>query len=333
MRTRLVRLLAVLFLLISVTAEVRAQDSGVIEGQVLNGTLGGTSMATVPVTLWTLDAQGQNVLLEETTDGEGRFAFQALDTEAYSYQLQVVYQGVSYWSEVVAFSQGEELLSVPVTVYESTTSDADLWVERAHFIVDFQADTLLLQELQIFFNAGTKTYVGSDGEGGHTIHFSLPPGATELQLTEGMMACCIERTEGGFAYTEPILPGEKDFFFTYQLPYQAGRHTLSKEIIYPIHQLDVLVADIGVGVTSPGLSAQEPLSLQDGRYLHLSAEDLAPGDALILHLASQSLESGPSEPVTPDSPGRVRAIIGLGTLAALWVLAYPFFKRRQGEES
>jgi len=332
-RNRLVRLLAVLFLLISVTAEVRAQDSGVIEGQVLNETLGGTPIRTVPVTLWALDAQGQNVLLEETTDGEGRVAFQALDTEAYSYQLQVVYQGVSYRSEVVAFSQGEELLSVPVTVYESTTSDADLWVERAHLIVDFQADTLLLQELQIFFNAGTKTYVGSDGEGGHTLHFSLPPGATELQLTEDMMACCIERTEGGFAYTEPILPGEKEFFFTYQLPYQVGSHTLSKEAIYPIHNLDVLVADVGLGVTALGLIAQEPVSLQGGRYLHLSAQGFGPGDALTLHIADQSLESRPSEPSMAESTVLVRAIIGLGTLATLLILGYPFFKRRQGEES
>jgi len=290
-------------------------------------------MATVPVTLWTVDAQEQKVLLEETTNGEGRFRFQGLDREAYSYQLQVVYQGVSYWSDVVAFSQGEDLLSVPVTVYETTTSDADLWVERAHLILDFRTGTIRVQELQIFFNGGNRTYVGSGDASAHTTHFSLPQGAAELQLTEGLMACCIERTEGGFAYTRPILPGQKEFFFSYELPYRSADYTLSKEIPYPIRYLNVLIADIGVEVTGPGLIAQEPVSLQERRYQHLSAQDLSPGDDLTLHLASLPLGSRPSEPSTAGSTVLVRVVIGLGTLAALLVLGYPFLKKRRGEES
>ena len=332
MRNHLTHLLAIFFLLVCMTVEIQSQGAGVIEGQVFNATPGGTPVSKVPVILWALDAQDQEILRQEATNEEGRVRFENLDTAGYSYQLQAEHQGVSYGSDVVAFGQGENLLSVSVAVYDATTHDADLWVERAHLILEFQAGTLLLQEVQIFVNAGTKTYVSSGGAGGHTTHFSLPQAATELQLTEGLMACCIERTDGGFAYTGPILPGEKEFFFSYELPYRSASHTLSKEILYPIGHLDVLVADNGVEVTGPALIAQEPVSIRDRRYLHLTAEDLAPGDGLTLHLANLPLEGRPAEPSMPGSTVLVRAVIGVGTLAVLLVLAYPFLKNRQGKE-
>jgi 5-hydroxyisourate hydrolase-like protein (transthyretin family) len=327
---RVIRIVAIVLLLASLPFTVQSQGAGVIEGQILNATSDGVPVEGLSTTLWTLDAQQQSMLLQAVTDGEGRVRFPDLDTQAFSYQLQAEYQGVSYWSDVQAFSEGENLLALTVEVYDSTTSDADVWVERAHWILDIQAGAIQAQELQILFNGGTETYVGS---GGHTAHFYLPLGATDLQLTERLMACCIEQTEGGFVYTQPILPGEHDFFFSYLLPYRSGSQTLSKEIIYPIHNLDVMVADTGVSVTGPGLTAQEPLSIEGRRYLHLSAQDLAPGDGLTLHLASLPLAGTPSEPRTATSPMLVRAVIGLGTLATILALGYPFLRTRQGEES
>jgi 5-hydroxyisourate hydrolase-like protein (transthyretin family) len=328
--TRVIRFLAIFLLLASLPLTVVSQGTGAIEGQVVNATSGGVPVEGLAVALWALDAQEQRILLQAATDGEGRVRFADLDAKAFSYQLHAEYQGVSYWSDVLAFAEGENLLTPIVEVYDSTASDADLWVERAHWILDFDAGAIQAQELQILFNGGTETYIGS---GGHTVHFSLPPGATELQLAEELMACCIERTEGGFVYTQPILPGEMDFFFSYQLPYQSGSQTLSKEIIYPIHHLDVMVADTGVSVTGPGLIVQEPLSMEDSRYLRLSAQGLAPGDGLTLNLASLPAESGTNEPPVAVSPLLVRAVQGLGTLATILALGYPFVRKREGDDS
>ena len=335
MRNWLICLLATLSLLVPMSIGVWAQGSGVIEGQVLNATPGGATVENVTITLWILDGQEQKVLQEETTDGEGKFRFQGLDTEGYSYQLQVDHQGVSYWSDVATFSEGEDTLSIPVTVYDTTTDDADLWVEKAHLILDFQAGTILLQEVQILLNNGNKTYVSPGGEGGETIHFPLPQGAANLQLMKGMMACCVAQTEKGFAYTRPVFPGVQEFFFSYELPYQSPSYTLSKEIAYPTSSLDVLVADVGVEVTAPGLTAQEPLSLQGRRYLHLTGQGLTPADGLTLVFNNLPVETRPAEPATTASaPGVLaKVVMGLGTVAVLLALAYPFLKRRHGEES
>ncbi len=333
MRFHVARCLALALLLVSTTFVVGAQGSGVIEGQVINGTSDGVPLEGVPVTLWAITAEEQSILLQQTTDAEGWFRFEDLDVEGLTYQLQATYQQISYWSDALTFSPDESLLSAPLTVYETTTSVADLLVERAHLIIDPQPGTLQVQELQIIVNGGNQTYVGSSGGDGQTLQFALPLGAAEVQLSEALMACCIVETAEGFAYTRPILPGTREFYFVYELAFQSPSYTLSKGLTYPVHYLDVFVADKGLEVTGPGLTAQEPVALQGQTYLRLSAEGLSQGDTLTLNLAGLPVAAGSSEPSKPVSPTLVRAIIGVGTLLVILALAYPLFEKREGEAS
>ncbi|UCC77075.1 MAG: hypothetical protein JSW37_01570 [Anaerolineales bacterium] len=333
MRDRLISFLGIVALLISLQAEVRSQSTGTVEGQVLNMTVGGLPVAQAPVVLWAVDAEGEEDLFRGTTDDEGLVRFDDLDTVAQSYRLEVEHQGVSYLSEVMAFAEGEALLSLFVAVYDSTASDEDINIERAHVILEARSGTLSLQELQIFVNAGATTYSGGDATGGHTLRFSLPDGATQLRLPEDLIACCIAQAEGGFAYTMPVVPGQKEFFFSYELPYRSDSYTVSKKILYPVRSLDVLVADTGVEVTGPGLTVGAPLTIRDQTYLHLTAQDVAAGADLILQLGRLPLEGRLPPAQAPASPILVRAVIGLGTLATLLVLAYPFVKQRRGAQT
>jgi hypothetical protein len=337
MHNRFITLLTFLFLLLPVAAPVWAQGSGVIEGQVFNGTTSdGVPLEGLPVTLWILrDEEVQNSLAENT-DEEGRFRFQDLDTEGYFYQFEVEYQGVSYGSQLMAFPEGENILSIPFTVFEPITSDAELWVERAHLILDFERGAILAQEVQIFVNDGNTTYIGSTGEeGGATLHFPLPQGVSGVQLIEGLMSCCVLETERGIASDRPVFPGSDQFVFSYELAYQSPTYTLSKGIAYPIYSLDVLIADVGVEVTAPDLTVEEPLTLEGGRYLHLATQNLTPGDELILNLANLPLgmpEATPA-PSATTSPGPFGwLVIILAALAVLLALGYPFLRKRQEEK-
>jgi 5-hydroxyisourate hydrolase-like protein (transthyretin family) len=332
MRQCAVVLVAFSLLLALSTPGVKAQGPGVISGQVLNATSGEMAVAGAAVTLWTLDAQEQQILQQQATDSQGEFRFESLDTQAFSYQVQVDFQGVSYWSKVVAFAEEESLLSVPVRVYESTTSDADLWVEQSHLILQFEVGVVLVQEVQIFVNGGDKTYVGAGGgQGGATVRFVLPDGAAGLELMEGMMDCCALLTEDGFAYTRPVYPWQREFFYSYELPYRTSSYEFSRRIPYSIRHLDVLIADSGVDVAGPGLTAQDALSIENRRYLHLSAESLAPGSDLVLTLNNLPLGNPPAQSATPDPSILWSMVMGLGTMVTLLVLVYPFLKARRGE--
>ncbi len=331
---RLTILTAILLLLVTLPSTVEAQGSGAIEGQVFDGSSDGGPLKGLPVTLWAFADQEPESSFQTTTDEEGRFRFDGLDTEGYTYQFEVEYAGVQYGSKIVAFPEGEDLISIPFTVYESTTSDEDLSLERAHIIVGFEPGAIQVQEVQILRNATNRTYVGPTGqEGEATVQFSLPPGASGTQLLEGFMECCVVETNTGFATTRPIFPGSKQFVFTYQLLYESTVYDLSREIAYPTRSLDVLVADVGVEVTAPGLATDEPLLLQDGSYLHLTAQDLTPADSIVLHLSNLPLDTEAAPPASAQtaSPLLTWGVLGLLGLGAFIALAYPFSSRGREE--
>jgi hypothetical protein len=336
MRHWLIRLL-IIFLFLSMATEAGAQGSGVIEGQVSNGTSSeGEPLGGLLVTLWISRGEEDESSLQVTTDEEGRFHFEGLDTDGYSYQFVVEYQGIDYGSELMAFPEGEDVLSVPFAVFEPTTSDADLWIERAHLIVDLQPGFMLVQEVQIFVNGGNKTYIGSTGEeGAATLHFPLPQGVSGVQLIEGLMSCCVVETEMGIASDRPIFPGVEQFVFTYEVEHQSSAYSFAKEIAYPINSLDVMVTDVGAEVIAPGLTVEEPISSEGGRYLHLTGQNLTPADDPTLEFTNLPLETGERTP-TPDSAAGSGVfqwvVVGVVALGVFLALGYPFLRKRQEEK-
>jgi hypothetical protein len=329
MRNRLTVFVAILLLLPVVVKSAWAQGSGAIEGQVFDGSGDGGPLQGLPVTLSAFAGPEAESSFETTTDEEGNFRFGGLKTEGYAYQFEVEYAGVQYPSEVMAFPEGENLISVPFTVFEATSSDEYLSVQRAHVIFDFEPGIIRVQEVQIFFNAGNATYVGPTGEEGETtVQFAMPEGATAVQLVEGLMECCVVETDTGLASTLPVFPGVKQFVFTYELHPHARAYDLVRRTVYPTQSLDVLVADIGVDVTADGLSGgEETLSLQGGDYLHLAGENLSAGEDISLHFANLPLETAPAQPPGNGTPLLTWIVMGVIIAGAGAALAYPFLHR------
>ena len=328
MRNRLTVFVAVLLLLPWVVKSAWAQGSGVIEGQVFDGSGDGAPLEGLPVTLTVFSGSDSESAFETTTDQEGRFQFEGVETEGYTYQFEVEYAGVQYWSEELAFSEGENLISVPFTVFDSTTSDEALSVQRAHLVFDFEPGIIRVQEILIFFNDATTTYIGPTGaEGEATVQFSLPEGATAVQLVEGLMECCVVETDTGLASTLPIFPGSKQFVFTYELRPPTGTYDLAHRVVYPTESLDVLVTDVGVQVTAAGLTGAEPVSLQGGDYLHLAGENLSAGEDIALHFANLPLETAPAQPPGSGTSLFTWIVMGVVIVGVGAALAYPLLRR------
>jgi hypothetical protein len=329
MRYRLTFFVAILLLLPSAVRSVQALGSGVIEGQVSDGSGEGAPLQGLPVTLSIFAGQDVESDLETTTDAEGRFRFEDLETEGHAYQFVVDYVGVRYGSEVLAFADGQDHISVPFTVFEATTSDEELSVERAHVILDFEPGIIKVQEVQILSNAGKTTYVGRTGEEGEaTVQFSLPEGATAVQLVEGLKDCCVIETDTGLASTLPVYPGMAQFVFTYELHPHARTYDLTRHTAYRTQSLDVLVADVAVHVTADGLSGgEETLSLQSGDYVHLAGENLAAGGDIALHFANLPVETTPTQPTGDETPFYVWIVMGVIISGTAAYLAYPFLSR------
>jgi hypothetical protein len=329
-------IITAILLLLATSTGAWAQGSGVVEGQVLNGSADGAPVAGLPVTLWIFTTEQAEESLETITDAEGRFRFEGIETEGHVYRLEAEYETVRYESEVVAFAPGDDVLSQSLIVYEPTTSSDLISVERGHLIVVLEPGTIYVQEVQVFSNAGNMAYVGASGEeGSATVSFPLPVGASELELVEGLRECCVVETGDGFASTRPLLPGSTQMVFSYQLRHETTTYDFLRGIAYPVGSLDVLITDVRAEVTSPGLTPTEPLSLQGTSYLHLTAQNLTPADDVVLRFANLPTEAMPE---TPGSPATIPSLLVWSVLGAIALviflaLAYPFLESSREEQT
>ena len=183
---RITLLLIVLALSLSAPALADDPGSGIIEGRVVNGTAGGSSVADQEITLNTYLNDVEVGSATTKTDAEGWFAFDGLSTESgYIYEVTLTFQEAEYYGEWLSFDEGETTKSFEVTVYDSTTSDEAIKIATAHTVVYVEQDSLHVEEYYIFVNEADRTYIGS-GEittagTRRTLRLPLPDKMTDLQ--------------------------------------------------------------------------------------------------------------------------------------------------------
>lgn len=290
--------------------------NGSIIGGIANGTAGADIPPGLMATLFTFDDAGQMTTLTATVDAEGAFRF---DEVAYLPGQQFIvaadYQDMSYHSEPLKFTRGEDQLNTTVTVYELTSDPSALRVEQMHMFVEFvAADTVTLGQLFIFSNAGDKTYAALDGR---ALEFALPPGATELTVQDGQENVTYFRTANGFVDSQPVLPGSgtAQVLFWYTLPY-ANALSFEQKMFFPVSALNVLVSDLKVELTGAGFQNQGAQEIQGARFQSFVRGELAAGENLAFALAGQPGTTTTAPTIAPESD-TLNLALGAGALAAV----------------
>lgn len=310
----------VLPLILPPTPIAQPQATGVIRGKVLNGTMDGTGVADVELTLHQ-HGDGQEKQGGSTkTDKGGAFSFPGLSSEKEkAYYVRATYKGVEYYSPTVSFGDKRELL-LNLTVYETTDEDTNISVKMHHVFIGLEGGVLLIQEIMVLENNGDRVYVGyREVESGkrEVLRISLPKRATALETLKGLMGCCIEKTEDGFIDTMDIKPGRKEIRFSYKVDYGSSRYELSKRLYAKTESIDFLIPDQGIKAKSDMLEFKGSVGNPGQRFLHLSGKDLAKGSRIALELRG-----------LPWGKGFFKlAIVGLVVVIMGAGLAYPFMRK------
>ncbi len=322
---RIALLVMILILSLSASALAAEPGSGIIKGQVVNGTEGGSSVADQEITLKTYLNDAETDSTTARTDAEGRFTFDGMLTEpGYSYQVTVTFQQVDYTGDWLGFTDGETSKFTEVTVYDTTTSDEAIKVAIAHTVIYVESDSLFVTEYFFFVNEADRTYVGSKeiSEDGtkETLRFLVPEEATELQPEYGLMECCVYGSEDGFVDTMPVLPGSKELVYSYRVGYNSGAYAFSREVNYPTATYDLLVQGEGVKVASDRLTVGEPMDIEGVWFNHLSGQEIAPGDGVVAQLSDL--------PDTSNQGVILWVTLALVVLVVGFVLSYRLRKRQ-----
>ena len=311
--------LLVMIIMLSLSTSVLAAEpgSGVIEGRIVNGTTGGSSVADQDITLTTYLNEAEVDAITTKTDAEGRFVFDGLSTEPdYSYEVVITFQEAEYYSEWLSFDEGETSKSTGVTVYDATTSDEAIKVAMSHTIiyVDDQG-SLWFEEYFLFVNEADRTYIGSKevvtGGTKETLRFSLPAEATELQPGSGLMTCCVFDSEDGFVDTMPVLPGSKEVAYSYTVDNNSGAYTYSRNVNYPTTRYDLVFQGESIEVIGGQLRVEEPMDIEGTLFSHLSGSDFASGDTLVVQFSGLP-ESSNQGIVKWATPVLIGLLVGAG---------------------
>jgi hypothetical protein len=306
-------------------------ETGVIEGTVLNGTEADAPIADASVMLlaWRGDEQLEPRIA--TTDGEGLFRFADLETAGRVYRLVAEYEEITYGFEPRSFPPDETLISVPLTVYETTTADDTLVDDRVHLIISREVGVphLHVQEVHVFANESGRTYLGPaevELEMQGTIRFVLPPDAANVEWLGGFPEESIAISSEGFDYVLPVLPGTAQFTFSYTLPFPEVSYSLEKVFAYATRHVDIFASSGVVSLTAPQLTDAGPVSMMEASYSHFTGENLASG--AVLALTFDRVDSPELAPTEGSSMLPTGVIVAVAAVLILAVLTYPFIRRR-----
>lgn len=314
------------------TSTAKAQQEQVtIKGTVTNGS-GSEVPSGLKVTLYGLDRQANQVVLQEETqtDADGQFVFENIEAPFHRiFVVSVEYQDTTYVSDW-AIASGNEEIDLPVTIYDTTTDTSTLRADRLHIFLEFpQEGTMRVIELYVISNDGDKTVVPpSPGE--PVLRFTLPEDATNLQFQNGGLGGRFVATEAGFGDTQPVPPGQgsHQVLFAYELPY-TKKVPVRHPVHLPIDSATLIVPDTGgLKVRSEMFTPSGTQTIEGKNYRVFGSQALQPDQEIFFEVSGR-----PTPATGPDISSRTGLAIGLGVFGlALIVVGIVLWRRPQAAE-
>ena len=263
-----------------------AAGTDAISGTVVDGTAGAALPRGLVVTLQRVGPGHQSVVNQKASVGaSGRFTFADVPTDpSVSYFVSTEYAGVPYVSTVPK-ANGGATTTVPVKVYEPTTSDTAIKIDDESWLlgsVDVDKQQALVLVTLVVSNDGDRVYVGDHrGDPGsavpgilpRTLRVTLPRGASDFQPQLGLDPAALLPVEGGFVDTAPVLPGQHDLAYTYRIGFAETVAEIQATLSYPTAKLRFLAPD-GLGFRSDHFGDDGTVQLQGQTYRVLGADQL-----------------------------------------------------------
>jgi mono/diheme cytochrome c family protein len=301
--------------------------TGVVEGQIVNGSPGGEVPPDLTVQLSgvTLDESGQIVeFLSRTAspDQDGVFRFEDVDlslTQS-AYVVTVVYDGVEF-SNGAMIEPGSASLDLPITIYEHTSDPSVITVDALHFVITEHPDALVVLQVYVFSNHSDQAFVSPEPVSGGrrgSVSFSLPLDAYNVSFQDGQLGGRYVVVGQSIYDTEQVLPGSRSHsvIATYFVPYN-GSEEIELPIVYPTDQVNVLVYE-SAHVRSDVLAPAGVEVIDDQAYNKYLAQDLAAGDTLSFRIQGAGL-AGNLAPILAAAGGALAVLLAVGAGFARYV--------------
>ncbi|MBX5449397.1 MAG: hypothetical protein IRZ24_04955, partial [Thermogemmatispora sp.] len=315
--------------------------TGTIRGHLVNGTHNNAPVANQSVTLQMAQDGSARDLTTLRTNSQGAFLFTGLSTaNTIKYAVYTRYQGAQYVSDLIDLSKQAEK-QIELTVYDASSDSANVAVVQATILIhepDASKGTFSVSEIYFFQNVGRTTYVGSlNASQGrpNALLFSLPQGARNVALAQGFNSVEAVQVAGGFACDAAVPPGETQFSFSFEVPYQSTSYDFAYTFFYPTVQLSVLTPP-ALQASSGALPSKGLMTANNHPYLLLQNQNFRRGDQVHIKLQGLPLSSNQSQSsgliLVPTWVWIVSGVLVMLVIIVLSSLLYHLFQRwREGK--
>ena len=249
--------LHMILLLFLVLPAAYAQEKGIAEGRIANGTDPSIIVRSIELDVVELGA-GMRIIKTAVTDSLGRFRVDGLP-ESGQLMIRVSYKDVNYHRQFSPGANGRS--TVEIVVYEPTTSMKDIEAEEGRMAFQLVGDQVRSLE-SVTFNNKTKpprTFMSPEGN----FRFSKPPGIVEppqVRVTAPgssmpLIQAPLESPDGQSYYSLYALkPGATSFELQQVLPYSNHAYVYRKKFYADVRSMDIVVMPKDMVLSGQGLT-------------------------------------------------------------------------------
>ena len=246
----------------------------------------------------------------------------------------ISFGGAVYRSNILQFSQDSKDLVLQVQIFDTTTDDAGLAIDRIHVLIDFpSSDLIQISEIFIVSNYGDATVVATES-GQPVLIFPLPEGAINIEFDNGVLGQRFIKTTDGFGDTVSIPPGSGVYqiLVYYNLSYPKAKLEFSQAMNYPVSAVVAMTPANQVKIKGNNLEDLGVQAIPSGEVQVYSGDGISKGENLEFRISGKP-DSPTDNPVSIIDGVNIY-VIGLGVLGIGLILAgiLIYIKNRKNNE-
>ena len=304
---------------------------GLVQGLVTNAS-GGAVPEDATVILRGFDNMQAVITETVALSPDGSFVFEDVEMPAGRVFLATLdFDGATYGSDISVVEAEQSEVTLPITIYENTTDSSILVTDRLHLFFEFvDEETLRIIQLYIISNPTNMTLVPGSSDP-TTVDFTLPEGAMNLEIQEGVLGERFIETENGFGDTSAIRPGSGSYqvLYAYEMPYD-NKYDLVQTLLTPANAVVILVPEGVINIKGDKVEDAGVRDVEGTQYHMYNMSGLNAGSELRLTITGKPAGSGQAV-TTGDSTS---VLIGVGAFGAVLLAAgvWLFMRNRANGE-
>ncbi|MCC6616259.1 MAG: cytochrome c [Anaerolineae bacterium] len=317
-------------------AEVQTTEepgaTGVVSGQLTNGTAGGSIPDGQVVRLFAVDAQFESQIFETTANADGSFRLEDIPMRSdLQYVLTAEYNDIRFMSEFATIDDSTTELTLPISIYETSNDPSIIQIDAILNQVIAADGGLQVVQVVSYTNTSDHVFLNVTDDGATSVSIAVPDGAIYQNFTSSDY---VVSEDGSQVFdTQPVLPGEQHLMHVaFGMPYPNNQATVAQVIPYAVDgSYEVLVASGGLTVAGDLLAEQGMRQVGSSTMMSYAGQMSTPPETSVSYVVSGApvadASTQTSSAVTSDN--LVSYVLIIFGVLAIVLAAFLFLRDRR----